>query len=272
MVSDPWTAERDLEDAIESHQESAVKEAKAKRRRTWYYEVVLVLVGYLIYSWVRGLVAGHKGEAIHLAEQLVRLERTLHIYHERSINHFLAGQHWLAYISNYWYAIMHFLVTIVVGVWIYRSHPDWARQLRSAWYSMNVVALLGFAFLPLCPPRLLPGAGYIDTVVRYHTWGSWGDKNVSKDANLYAAMPSMHIGWSLWVAICVFLLARRTWVRVLGVLYPIVTLFVIVGTANHYYLDAVGGVVACLGGILLARLLTRRRVLPARHSSYVEQM
>ena len=96
----------------------------------------------------------------------------------------------------------------------------------------------------------------------FHTWGSWGSKSVSKDANLYAAMPSMHIGWSLWVAIVVVLLARRTWVRVLGALYPIGTLFVIIGTANHFFLDAIGGVVACLGGILLARLLTRRRVLP----------
>jgi hypothetical protein len=167
---------------------------------------------------------------------------------------------------------MHFLVTIAVGIWIYRSHPRWARQLRTAWYCMNIVALLGFAFLPLCPPRLLPGAGFIDTVVKFHTWGSWGSKSVSKDANLYAAMPSMHIGWSLWVAIAVVLLARRTWVRILGALYPIATLFVIVGTANHYYLDAVGGVVACVGGIVLARIITRRQVLPPLHRPHPEQV
>ena len=156
-------------------------------------------------------------------------------------------------------------MTIVVGIWIYRSHPEWARQLRTAWYFMNIVALLGFAYLPLAPPRLLPGGGFIDTVVHFHTWGSWGSKSVSKDANLYAAMPSMHIGWSLWVALAVVLLARRTWVRVLGALYPVATLIVIVGTANHYFLDAVGGVVACLGGILLARLITRRQILPPLH-------
>ena len=80
--------------------------------------------------------------------------------------------------------------------------------------------------------------------MKFHTWGSWGNKNVSKDANLYAAMPSMHIGWSLSFAIAVVLLARRAWVRVLGALYPLATLFVIVGTANHYFMDAIGGVVA----------------------------
>ncbi len=262
MVADPLTAERAVQEAEQSTDEVELRAARATRRRTWYYEVVLILGGYAIYSWVRGLVHGKQADAIAHADTLVDIEKTLHIYHERAINHFVAGQHWLAYISNYWYAICHFLVTIVVGIWIYKSHADWARQLRSAWYLMNAFALLGFAFVPLCPPRLLPGGNFIDTVVKFHTWGSWGNKAVSNDANLYAAMPSMHIGWSLWCALAIFLLAKRTWVRVLGILYPIGTLFVIIGTANHYYLDAVGGVVACLGGIVLARLITRRPVLP----------
>jgi hypothetical protein len=58
------------------------------------------------------------------------------------------------------------------------------------------------------------------------------------------------------------LLARRGWVRALGALYPLATLFVIVGTANHYFLDAVGGVIAFVAGLLLVRLLTRKPVLP----------
>ena len=263
MVSDPLAAEREVEEAEETHSPEIIHQAKENRRRTWYFEVVLILAGYFIYSWVRGLVEGHKTAAYDRAYDVIRIERWLGIFHEKEINHFVARQHWLAYVCNYWYAIMHFLVIIVVGIWVYRSHPAWARQLRTAWYLMNVVALLGFAFIPLAPPRLLDQKyGFIDTVVDFHTWGSWGSKSVSKDANLYAAMPSMHIGWSLWVAITVVLLARRTWVRVLGALYPVATLFVIVGTANHYFLDALGGVVACLGGILLARLLTRQRVLP----------
>jgi hypothetical protein len=132
---------------------------------------------------------------------------------------------------------------------------------------MNVVALLGFRFYPLEPPRLFdkqpPNSnGFIDTVIDFHTWGSWGNKSVSHDANLYAAMPSMHIGWSLTCATAIVLLARRGWVRALGALYPIATLFVIVGTANHYFLDAIGGAIAFLAGLLLVRLLTRKPVLP----------
>jgi hypothetical protein len=267
VVSDPLAAEREVQAAEDSQSTEQVKTAKAKRRRTWYYELVLILVGYFLYSYVRGLVKANKDQAFHHAEDLVRWEKWLHIYVEKPINHWVAAQHWLVYICNYWYAIMHFLVTIAVGVWVYKSHPDWARQVRTAWYAMNVVALFGFRFFPLAPPRLFDPQppnpnGYVDTVVKFHTWGSWGDHNVAKDANLFAAMPSMHIGWSLTCATAIVLLARRTWVRILGALYPVATLFVIVGTANHYFLDAVGGAVAFLAGFLLTRLLTRKPILP----------
>jgi hypothetical protein len=267
VVSDPLAAEREVLQAKESNQPDQLKEAKAKRRRTWYFELVLILVGYGLYSWVRGLVKANLPQARHHAADVVRLEKWLHIYVEKPINHWVADQHWLVYICNYWYAIMHFLVTIAVGIWIYKSHPDWARQIRTAWYAMNVVALLGFRFFPLEPPRLYDPQstdryGFVDTVVKFHTWGSWGDHNVAKDANLYAAMPSMHIGWSLTCATAIVLLARRGWVRVLGALYPVATLFVIVGTANHYFLDAVGGAVAFGVGYLLTRLISRKPVLP----------
>ncbi|BFO20926.1 hypothetical protein SHKM778_73140 [Streptomyces sp. KM77-8] len=64
-------------------------------------------------------------------------------------------------------------------------------------------------------------------------------------SNQYAAMPSMHIGWSMWCGLTIFALASVPWARVLGLLYPAATLVVIVATANHFWLDAVGGLI-CL--------------------------
>ncbi len=232
------------------------------RRLAWLYEVAIIAVGYAFYSWIRNLVTAREGEAVHRAQRLVELEKTLGIYHERAVNHFVAGHHWLAYASNYYYATMHFAVTIAAGVWIYRRHPEYARPLRSAWYAMNVAGLFGFAFLALAPPRLLPGGRFVDTVVEFHTWGSWGDQSVSSHSNQYAAMPSMHIGWSAWVGLAVVALATRRGVRLIGALYPFVTLFVIIGTGNHFFLDAVGGLVALGAGFLVVRVVSCRRVLP----------
>jgi hypothetical protein len=228
----------------------------------WVYEIAVIVAGYVLYTLIRNSVTAEESDAVRHARTLVRIERDLGIFHEHPVNAFVAGHAWLAYFCNYYYATLHFIVTIAVGIWLYRRHPLHARQLRTSWYLMNFLALFGFAFFPLAPPRLLPSGNFVDTVVQFHTWGSWGDQSVSSHSNLYAAMPSMHIGWSLWVAISVVFLARRTWVRVLGALYPCATLFVIVGTGNHYWLDAVGGATACLLGLLVTRLVTRRPILP----------
>jgi hypothetical protein len=242
----------------------AMKAGKAPRRTTrggrfrvlWLYEVGLILVGYWLYSAVRNGVAGTEGEAVARARDIVDIERQLGIYTEQGINAVVAANEWLAVLFNYYYATLHFGVTISVGVWVYVRHRRYARRLRNAWYAMNVLALIGFASYALAPPRLLPGGGYVDTIVFFRTWGSWADPSVAEHSNQYAAMPSMHIGWALWVAVIVVVLARRWWVRALGWLYPVATLLVIVGTGNHYWLDAVGGAVACAGGFAVQRLLS----------------
>jgi hypothetical protein len=105
---------------------------------------------------------------------------------------------------------------------------------------------------------MLGDDGFVDTVVSFHTWGSWGSSGIDSASNQFAAMPSLHIGWSLWCAIVVARLAHRRWVRLAAAVYPLATLFVIVGTANHFVLDAVGGAVAVGLGFLVERLLSGR--------------
>ena len=226
------------------------------RRLLWLYEIALIGFGYWLYSFIRNAVNAEESTAVRRGHQIVDVERALHIFHEQTINAFVAGQHWLAYIANYYYATLHFAVTIAVGVWVYRKRPWYARRLRNAWYATNLFGLLGFAFFALAPPRLLPGGNFVDTVVRFHTWGSWGDASVASHSNQYAAMPSMHIGWSLWAGIVLFRLARHRWVKMLGLLYPLATLFVIIGTGNHYFMDAFGGVVALALGFAAQRILS----------------
>lgn len=225
----------------------------------WWHEILIVLAGYFVYTMIRNGVPTREITAGIRATQIIHWEETLGIFNELHFNKLVDSHAWLAQIFNYYYATLHFIVTIAVGVWIYRRHQLHARALRTAWYLMNVVALFGYRFFPLTPPRLQPdGKPFIDTVVVHHTWGSWGSESVQSSTNQYAAMPSMHIGWSTWCAICIVVLAKRKWVKVLGALYPVVTLAVIVGTANHYYLDAVGGLIALGIGFCLARLLNGR--------------
>ncbi|HWB67245.1 MAG TPA: phosphatase PAP2 family protein [Mycobacteriales bacterium] len=227
----------------------------------WWQELGFIAAVYGLYTLIRNAVPGHEVAARHRAHSIIHIESWLHIDIEHTLNRFVATTqidhvHWLAYVSDYYYATLHFVVTIAVLVWLYRWHPLRYRSIRSVLIITNLGALVGFWLFSLAPPRMLPN--FVDTIVQFHTWGSWASPGVDSASNQFAAMPSLHIAWSLWCAIAIVKLAKRRWVRVLGALYPAATLFVILGTANHFVLDAVGGVAALGVGILGQRLLPGR--------------
>jgi hypothetical protein len=234
---------------------------RATRRPRWWQELLFVAICYELYSLVRNAVPEHVRPAFRRAGELLDFERRLHIGVEHSVNAFVAGRDGLAYVCNYYYATLHFVVTISVMVWLYRRHPLRYRSLRTVLLATNVIALAGFWLYALAPPRMLTSHGFVDTVVTFHTWGSWGSSGVDSASNQFAAMPSLHIGWALWCAIVVARLSQRRWVRLAAVAYPFATLFVIVGTANHFVLDAVGGAVVLALGFGTERLLSGRNPL-----------
>lgn len=235
---------------------------RQRRPRLWQ-EIAFILLSYWVYSLIRNAVPTHETPAQQHARTILDAEKSLRIDVEHSLNRFVdavhwGGWHWLANISDYYYAVMHFIIVVGVLVWVYVKHPLNYRSVRTALYAANGLAAVGFWFYPLAPPRLMTSQTYIDTVVKYHTWGSWGSGDVAKVSNQFAAMPSLHIGWSLWAGITLFMLSRRWWLRAFGLLYPVATFFVIIGTANHFVLDAVGGVVVLALGFLIQRVLTGR--------------
>jgi len=232
--------------------------ARAMRRPKWWQELAFVLICYWLYSLVRNAAPSHQTAARHRALDIMSLESTLHIGIEHSVNLLVASTSWLAYVCDYYYATLHFIVTIGVLVWIYVKHPLRYRSIRSVLFATNLIALVGFWTYALAPPRMFASRGFTDTVMAFHTWGSYASGDVANASNQFAAMPSLHIGWSLWCAIAIVALAERNWVRVLGGLYPLATLFVVVGTGNHYLLDVAGGVVAVVLGFGVQRLLSGR--------------
>lgn len=230
--------------------------AGARRRPAWWVELLFIGGSYFLYTLTRNSVPAHQLMALHRARDVLDAEQWLHIDMEHAANVALTHAHWLAVGANYYYATMHFAVTIGVLLWLYLRHPQRYRGVRTALYVTNLVALLGFWLYPLAPPRMLPG--FVDTIIAYHTWGSWGSGDVAQVSNQFAAMPSLHIGWSLWCGLTIWRFARRRWVRVLGLCHPLLTFGVIVGTANHFVLDAVGGVAALATGFAVQRLVSGR--------------
>ncbi|MFI8853789.1 phosphatase PAP2 family protein [Streptomyces sp. NPDC053499] len=225
---------------------------RSPRHPRLWFEIVLIAVSYWTYSLIRNAVPEQRADALRNADWIWRAEHTLGIAVEQSINHTVGGVTWLIVSMNYYYATLHFVVTIGVLVWLYRAHPGRYAATRLVLFATTGIALLGYYLFPLAPPRLMDGGHFIDTVQVHQTWGSMASGNLAQMSNQYAAMPSMHIGWSVWCGITIAMLARPVWAKLLGVLYPLATLTVIVSTANHFWLDAVGGLLCLAFGFALS--------------------
>ncbi|GGO44996.1 phosphatase PAP2 family protein [Streptomyces lasiicapitis] len=231
-----------------------LRRLRTPRRPRLWFEILLIAVSYWTYSLIRNAVPEQKAEALRNADWIWDVEQSLGLAFERSVNHAVDSVTWLIVGMNYYYATLHFIVTLGVLVWLYRCHPGRYAATRLVLFATTAVALLGYYLYPLAPPRLVPGGDFIDTVVVHNTWGSMASGDLKNMSNQYAAMPSMHIGWSLWCGLTIFALASVPWVKVLGLLYPTLTLVVIVATANHFWLDAVGGMICLAFGFTVARL------------------
>ncbi|MGW0615136.1 phosphatase PAP2 family protein [Streptomyces sp. NPDC002788] len=231
-----------------------LRRLRTPRRPRFWFEILLIAVSYWTYSLVRNAVPEQKAEALRNADWIWRVEHQLGIAVEESVNHAVNSVTWLIIGMNYYYATLHFVVTLGVLVWLYRRHPGRYAATRLVLFAATAVALVGYYLYPLAPPRLMNGGDFIDTVMVHQTWGSMASGDLKHMSNQYAAMPSMHIGWSVWCGLTIFALAAIPWVRVVGLLYPALTLVVIVATANHFWLDAVGGVLCLAFGFAVACL------------------
>lgn len=237
------------------------------RHLYWWIEVLAILAFYGIYSTIRNAIQGNDLVAFRHARQLIRVQHLLGIYHEETLQRW--ALHWkpLIVAMNYCYGSLHFIVTAGVGIFLYKRCTDDYPRWRNALAITTGLALIGFFAWPLMPPRWLPHYApifhvstqyhFVDTLAKYPTIWSFNSGAMSKISNQYAAMPSLHCGWSLWVACAMVPRARRTWVKVLFALYPVLTITAIVLTGNHYFLDAVGGFAAFGIGYVLARRFTR---------------
>ncbi|OON71572.1 phosphatase PAP2 family protein [Streptomyces tsukubensis] len=229
-----------------------VRHLRTPRHPRVWFEILLIAASYWAYSIIRNAVPEQKAEALRNADWIWRVERTLGIAVEESVNHAINGVTWLIVAMNYYYATLHFVVTLGVLVWLFHWHPGRYAATRLVVFCTTGIALVGYYLVPLAPPRLMTGQHFVDTVLVHRTWGSMASGDLKHMSNQYAAMPSMHIGWSLWCGLTVFALAATPWAKVLGLLYPTATLIVIVATANHFWLDAVGGVICVAFGFAVS--------------------
>ncbi|MGW2236107.1 bifunctional glycosyltransferase 87/phosphatase PAP2 family protein [Streptomyces sp. NPDC001759] len=231
-------------------------------------ELLLIRVTYAAYQKVRLAATGGSNEAgraraEHHGHQILDLERFLHIDIEYAVNHAVVKIDWLRGFYDFYYESFHFVVPLTVLAVLYWRRPVDYRWARSALGFATLLALVGFWLYPLAPPRLLPGLGVIDTVHGVQDFSKPDYGTLTALTNQYAAMPSLHFGWSLWCGVVIAVIAPKWWMKALGLLHPFFTVSAIVATGNHWVLDAVGGAAVVGVGFGLAYLLQGPRARTA---------
>lgn len=222
-------------------------------------QLALFALAYYGYQVVRGITDGGRELALANAERLIDIERSLGTFFEPGLQQALldhAG--WLVDLANFMYLNSHFVITTAFLVWLYLRRTDHFPFVRNMFLVAMALALAGYALYPTAPPRLFPGEGFTDTIEAF-TGVAQDEGTASLLVNQYAAVPSMHIAFSLMVAVPAATLARRSAARYAWSAYPLLVFFVIVATGNHFWLDAAAGAgVACLAAVAASRLARLR--------------
>ncbi len=210
-------------------------------RPRWWGELLVIVWLCWMYDAVNNLAPLRVRPAVAHGQDVLDLERWLHIAPERTLDHWLAAHQSLGLVISDYYDNAHFVVTLGVLGWLWWRRADIYRPLRNSLVLVNVLAFAVFWLYPVAPPRMLPG--FIDVVASTHAIGSWHTGALASQANELAAMPSLHIAWAVWVAVALWQISTRTWVRAAAILYPCLTATAVLATGNHYVLDIAGGLV-----------------------------
>ncbi|MCU1359811.1 MAG: putative rane protein [Ilumatobacteraceae bacterium] len=239
------------------------------RIRSVVTEFAVVATVFFAYRWGRLLTRNANGEALRNARHVIDFEQVLGIFSERTVQGWALGSNWLIDVLNRYYVTVHFPITVAFLVWAYFRHNSAYRFIRTWFVMVTLSALVIHVGFPLAPPRMTNG--FVDTLQRF------GPRIYSRDprrsvANQFAAMPSLHFGWALMLATS-FVAIKRTRRSAIIMLHPAITLFAIVATGNHYWLDAIvaGLLAAAFATVLLSlRVVRTGQLAPVARPAFVE--
>jgi hypothetical protein len=231
----------------------------------------LLLLGLCLsaYKWVRLVTRDDVGTALHNARRVIGLERALNVATELDLQRWVLASTDLIQACNHYYVRVHFPSMALLLLWALFLAPEHYRHLRRVVIATTALSLVAHVAFPLAPPRMLTSLGFIDTMARYGP-DAYGSETIRQNANQFAAMPSVHFAWAVIAAYAIIRFTRSRW-RWLAVAHPVATLFVIVATANHYWLDAfVAG--ALVGLVLVVEAWAARRRAGPGTLPYAEEV
>lgn len=223
------------------------------------HEVTVVLVLYALWQYVGDLAVTKVAGAERHASWVYDVERALHLPRELTLQRALLPHDLTIQFLNLYYAAVHVPAIGILLLWLFFGHRAGYPAIRNV-LALTTAGCLLIQTVPVAPPRLMPRLGFVDSGLEHHqsVYGTGG----SGISNQLAAMPSLHVGWSVLVAYAAITLGRGRW-RWLVVAHPVLTMLAVVATGNHWWLDGVVAA-AVLAAAIAAQRATRHLVRALR--------
>jgi membrane-associated phospholipid phosphatase len=225
---------------------------------------VVIWFGFLLlYQVVRGLADRDPTRAIENGLRVIGLEERVGDLFELTLQRVADSSQWLTEAVSWTYWNSEFTVVGLALLWVYLRRNSAFHRFRNWILLANLIGLVGYLTLPTAPPRMFWSFGFVDTLA---TFGSLnhGSGIVQLAANPYAAFPSLHSADALIVGISLAGVCKHRWAKALWMLWPPWVWFTVMATANHFWLDVVGGtVVAGLAALVVYRRPLVRRLRSA---------
>src|SRR3954453_7524905 len=212
----------------------------------------LFVLAELSYEAVRGISDGARATAMVNGQNVIDFERGTHTFFEPNLQSVFIDHRWIVDFANFMYMNSHFVVTTTFLVWLYIFRNQNFYFVRNMFMVAMGLAVVGYAVLPTAPPRLYPDTGLVDTITQYAKVNH-DSALVKLFINPYAAIPSMHVAFSTMIGVTGVLVARHKLAKVLWAAYPVLVFWVVVVTANHFWIDGAAGLVVAILAALAAR-------------------
>jgi hypothetical protein len=222
-------------------------------------QVGLFVLADLCYETVRGIAEGKAVAAFANANDIINWERGTGTFFEPNLQAAFIPHRWIIDFADFMYMNSHFVVTTTFLVWLYLFRNRSFYFVRNMFMVAMGLALVGYALFPAAPPRLFPEHGFVDTITNF-SQVNHDSALVKIFINPFAAVPSMHIAFSLMIGMTATRVVRTPALKALWVLYAPLVFFVVVVTANHFWIDAAAGAfVAAVSAVAAHRLLAPAR-------------
>jgi membrane-associated phospholipid phosphatase len=219
-----------------------------------------ILIGVdLVYELGRGIADSDRADALAHGAQVIEIEQTTHTFFEPSLQSFFLSAHWTVDLANQLYLNAQFSIALGFLVWLYLFRNQSYYFVRNMFVVSMCLALIGYIGFPTAPPRMFPEYGFVDTITDFS--GINHDSALAKIfINPYAAVPSMHCAFALMIGATGVMVCRRWWAKALWAFWPFLIAWVVIVTANHYWVDwALGWLVAIAAAAIAQGAVARLR-------------